>query len=333
MRRRIIKQGHNTLTVTLPSKWVQLFNLKQGDEIEINERENGLFLTTEKHDEELKVEIDLAGLDIPTIWKYIMAVYREGYDEITIKFDPNIKYEHPLRFFSLDAYALKKGKLAEHTPYEILRIMTSRFIGFEIIEHHKNYCVIKNMAQLTSKEFDPSLRRVFLLLQQMAEETNEAIQNNDPKVVAHLRDIDLNLDKFVDYCIRVLNKTGFKDVKKSHVLFSILYLLELLGDEYKNMSMHISKDMHGKNLKNLKDIVEAITKQVDELYHLYYDFNRERLSVISNAYLDVRIYKASKAKMHGEYKWTKEEAEVINHLSRIGRYVKALTELRIEMEF
>ena len=59
MRRRIIKQGHNTLTVTLPSKWVQLFNLKQGDEIEINERENGLFLTTEKHDEELKTEIDL----------------------------------------------------------------------------------------------------------------------------------------------------------------------------------------------------------------------------------------------------------------------------------
>lgn len=333
MRRRIIKQGHNTLTVTLPSKWVQLFNLKQGDEIEINERENGLFLTTEKHDEELKTEIDLTGLDIPTIWKYIMAVYREGYDEITIKFDPNTKYEHPLRFFSLDASALKKGKLAEYTPYEILRIMTSRFIGFEIIEHHKNYCVIKNMAQLTSKEFDPSLRRVFLLLQQMAEETNESIQNNDPKVVAHLRDIDLNLDKFVDYCIRVLNKTGFKDVKKAHVLFSILYLLELLGDEYKNMSMHICKDMHGKNLKNLKDIVEAITKQVDELYHLYYDFNRERLSTISKAYLDVRLYKSSKAKMHGEYKWTKEEAEVINHLSRIGRYVKAITELRIEMEF
>ena len=147
MRRRIIKQGHNTLTVTLPSKWVQLFNLKQGDEIEINERENGLFLTTEKHDEELKTEIDLAGLDIPTIWKFIMAVYREGYDEITIKFDPNMKYEHPLRFFSLDAYALKKGKLAEHTPYEVLRTMTSRFIGFEIIEHHKNYCVIKNMAR------------------------------------------------------------------------------------------------------------------------------------------------------------------------------------------
>jgi len=333
MRRRIIKQGHNTLTVTLPSKWVQLFNLKQGDEIEITERENGLFLTTEKHDEELKTEIDLVGLDIPTIWKYIMAVYREGYDEIVIKFDPSMKYEYPLKFFSSDLIEIKREKQAEHTPYEVLRIMASRFIGFEIIEHHKNYCVMKNMAQLTSKEFDPSLRRVFLLLQQMAEETNEAIKKNDPKLVSHLRDVDLNVDKFVDYCIRVLNKTGFKDVKTSHILFSVLYLLELLGDEFKNISMHITRDFHGKTLKNLKDIVEIITKQVDTLYHLYYDFNKERLTQLSNAYSDIKLYKTNKAKSQGEYKWTKEEAEVLNHLSRIGRYIKALTELRIEMEY
>lgn len=333
MKRKIIKQGHNTLTVTLPSKWVQLFNLKPGDEIEISEKENGLLLTTEKHDEELKTEIDLQGLDIPTIWKYIMAVYREGYDEIKIKFDPNMKYVHPLRYFTYDLNEVKKGKLAEHTPYEVLRIMASRFIGFEIIEHHKNYCIMKNMAQVTSKEFDPSLRRVFLLLDQMAEESLEAVQKNDPKVVAHLRDVDLNVDKFVDYCIRVLNKTGFKDVRKSHILFSMLYLLELLGDEFKNMSIHLTKDLHGKTLKNLKQIIEIIAKQVDNLYHLYYDFNRERLSEISNAYLDIRLYKTNTARVQGEYKWSKEEAEVLNHLSRIGRYIKALTELRIEMEF
>ncbi len=333
MKRKIIKQGHNTLTVTLPSKWVQLFNLKPGDEIDIAEKENGLFLTTEKHDEELKTEIDLQGLDIPTIWKYIMAVYREGYDEVIVKFDPNMKYDHPLKYFTSDLIELKKGRFAEHTPYEILRIMTSRFIGFEIIEHHKNYCVLKNMAQLTSKEFDPSLRRVFLLLDQMAEETLNAVKKNDPKIVSHLRDIDLNVDKFVDYCIRVLNKTGFKDVKKSHVLFSVLYLLELLGDEFKNMSMHILKDLNGKTLKNLKDIIELTAKQVNDLYHLFYDLNKERLIEISNAYLDIRLYKTNKAKSQGEYKWTKEEAEVLNHLSRIGRYIKALTELRIEMEF
>ena len=166
MKRRIIKQGHNTLTVTLPSKWVQLFNLKPGDEIEINERENGLFLSTEKHDDELKTEVDITGFDIATIWKYIMSVYREGYDEVKIIFDPMKKYDHPRRFFTSESTDIRYGKNADHTPYEVLRVMASRFIGFEIIEHHKNYCILKNMAVLTSKEFDPSLRRVFLLLQQ-----------------------------------------------------------------------------------------------------------------------------------------------------------------------
>ena len=118
MKRRIIKQGHNTLTVTLPSKWVQLFNLKPGDEIEINERENGLFLSTEKHDDELKTEVDITGFDIATIWKYIMSVYREGYDEVKIIFDPMKKYDHPRRFFTSESTDIRYGKNADHTPYE-----------------------------------------------------------------------------------------------------------------------------------------------------------------------------------------------------------------------
>ncbi len=31
MKRKIIKQGHNTLTVTLPSEWAKQFNLKSGE--------------------------------------------------------------------------------------------------------------------------------------------------------------------------------------------------------------------------------------------------------------------------------------------------------------
>ena len=49
MIRKIIKQGHNTLTMTLPSNWVKKFNLTPGDEIDLSERDNGLFITTEKH--------------------------------------------------------------------------------------------------------------------------------------------------------------------------------------------------------------------------------------------------------------------------------------------
>jgi len=44
MKRKIIKQGHNTLTITLPSEWVKKLNLNAGDEIEVYERDSGLVI-------------------------------------------------------------------------------------------------------------------------------------------------------------------------------------------------------------------------------------------------------------------------------------------------
>ena len=46
MKRRIVKQGHNTHTITLPSQWVKLNNLKSGQELDVVEQENRLIITT-----------------------------------------------------------------------------------------------------------------------------------------------------------------------------------------------------------------------------------------------------------------------------------------------
>ena len=54
MKRKIIKQGHNTLTVTLPSKWVKDLNLSAGDEIELIEKDKSILITSEKHNGEIK---------------------------------------------------------------------------------------------------------------------------------------------------------------------------------------------------------------------------------------------------------------------------------------
>jgi len=86
MKRRIIKQGHSTLTITLPSDWTKRFNLQGGAEVDVLDKDNGLFITTEKNDSFKVAEFDITGMDIPTVWKYFMSVYREGYDEVLIKY-------------------------------------------------------------------------------------------------------------------------------------------------------------------------------------------------------------------------------------------------------
>jgi antitoxin component of MazEF toxin-antitoxin module len=73
MFRKIIKQGHNTLTITLPSEWTRKLNLAAGSEINLIERENGLLITSEKKGDISHAEFDIEGMDIPTIWKYFMA--------------------------------------------------------------------------------------------------------------------------------------------------------------------------------------------------------------------------------------------------------------------
>ncbi len=330
VKRKIIKQGHNTMTITLPTKWVKQFFLSPGKEIDLIEKEKGLFLTTEKiSGESKKIEIDLSGKDIPTIWKYFMGIYREGYDEILVKFDPQCRLEYPHKFYVKRRLDLRDKKpILTKEISEVIQHFVNRFIGLEIIGHGKGFVLIKEMGEITNKEFDNSLRRVFLLVQQMAEEVAEAIKTDNTKMLNHLQDVDINLDKFHDFCIRILNKIGCKNTTKTSLYFSTLYLLELLGDELKNISLHLINDFPKTKLKNIKKLAESVKEEFNKYYELFYKFDEEKINELSRIDREIYIHVPEMYKKASE-----EEKEVFHHLRMIGRYINALIELRIEMEF
>jgi len=336
MRRKLIKQGHSTLTVTLPIDWIKDLNLKAGNEVEILKKNKELVISAEKKNEKTSVAIDIEGLDIPLIWKYFMAAYREGYDEIKVKFNPKDRYDSPYKFVTQHKFDQKYDKQPKHTPLELIQRITNRFIGLELIEQYRDYCIVRGMTEISSKEFDNSLRRVFLVVMQMCEELEEAVKKNDHSLLEHTHDIDINLDKFQDYCIWVLNKTGFKETKKSSLMFSLLYLLEILGDEFKNISHHITMDLKGKSLKNLLKLTEITVEQFKKFYELYYSFDRKKLIELSKRDREIYSFLPQFYKKHlgkGKSTLTDDELEIFNHLRRIGRYINSLVELRVEMEF
>lgn len=336
MKRKIIKQGHNTMTVTLPSEWVKRFNLGQSSEIDMIERDNGLFLTTEKVDDVKKIEIDISDMDIPTIWKYFMGIYREGYNEIVVKFNQEEKFDSAYKFFTSHAVDMKYGKKGrENNPMSIIQEVVNRFIGLEIVEHHRGYCVIRSLGDINSKEFDNSLRRVFLLLQEMMDEVYESIKKNDLSFLSHTHDIDINVDKFHDYCIRVLNMTGFKSSSKSNLLFSTLFILEMIGDEFKNISFHLIEDMKGKKLDNLLQMAKLTKDHFDKFYEFFYKYTKQRAIDMSSRDMEIyfylpTIYKKDEKKIN---LLGKDELELLTHFRRVTRLINALVELRIEMEF
>lgn len=329
MKRKVIKQGHNTLTVTLPSIWAKRFNLEAGSEIDLIEKENGLFITTEKSNESKKTRIDITGMDIPTIWKYLMGVYREGYDELKINFTVGMKLETPYKFMTQHRIDKKYKKIPEKKNItSVLQGFIDRFIGWEIVEHGKNFIIVKDMGETTGKQFDNSLRRVFLLIESMAAETHEAVISNKPELLEEMHDIDINLDKFHDYCIRILNKNSNFSSGKTNLIFASLYLLELIGDEFKNIAQHLLFELKDSKFENLKELSSSILESIKTYKELYYKYDISKVEKLSK--IDTELY----LKIPTIYKRSKEdEKEAYHHLRMISRYINALTELRIEIEF
>ena len=332
MKRKIIKQGHNTLTVTLPSDWVKRLNVKAGDEMELIEKEHALILNGLEQPKSKQAVIEIDNYTIPLIWRYFQAAYRAGCDEITVKFDVNKKnYEDAYHFYTTQFdYAELGEKMPSKPAIMMIQGIVDRFVGLNIIETGKGYCVIREIAQPSTKEFENSLRRVFLITGQMLERVIEVIDSNekhDVNICKEFHAIDLNVDKLVDYCCRILNKNVSSfDEQKKMVLFSILFILELVGDEFKYIGKHFATTKKG--LKDIKSLAVAVKSQFDLCYKLFYTYDRETAILFGKG--DCEMYS-----QHFEMRssCSADEKSIARHLMVMSKFILSLVELRLQLEF
>ncbi len=342
MIRKIIKQGHNTLTVTLPSKWAQQLNLKAGDEIDLIEKGNSIILNGHENIKEKSTIIDISDFTVPLLWRFFQGAYRSGCSEIRVIFDPVKFYEDPFNYYTTQfAYAKLGEKVAKKTAIDMIQTIVNRFIGLGVIETGKNYCIIKEMGGLTEKEFDNSLRRIMLVIQHFFERTKELIENKDigdVKICNEFHTNDLNIDRLVDYCCRILNKihTSFQDDKKM-LLFSTLFILELIGDEFKYIGKHIALTKN--SVEDTLLFVELVREHFNMYYNLFYKFDKNLVINFGkndfeiNSKYDEMKYDYNIAKYGGvRYKLEDHSRSIAGHLMMISKFIFALGELRIEME-
>jgi len=333
MIRKIIKQGHNTLTITLPSEWVKRLNLNAGDEIDVYENSGFLCISGKQHNGLKTSLIDIRNLSVPMLWRFFQGAYREGYDEIKLVYDPNKKsYENPYNYYASQfEYSRMGEKPSENsTAIDMIQELVNRFIGIEIIDHGNDYCTIREMGELTSKEFDNSLRRVFLLILELFEKIIELIKDNkrgDIQICKTIHTLDINVDRFIDYCCRINNKINDSSFQKNKpIMFSTLFILELLGDEFKYIGNHLARSK--KKVDEILPFAEIVKEHFERYYRLFYKFNRE--DAIKFGENDYKIY-------NDHFKWkdvtNKDIQGIRSHLMQISKFVFVLMELRIEMEF
>ncbi|MBU0898207.1 MAG: hypothetical protein KJ613_00125 [Nanoarchaeota archaeon] len=328
MKRRVIKQGHNTLTITLPSKWVQRYGIQPGSEIDVSEQEKSLLVSTDGGSNVSRTTIDISNLNKSiAIWRFISSAYRAGYDEIMITgIEPGHKKLYtPFTYNTLN-YMKSESDIEVMSPIETISACVNRLVGVDIIEQKGNYCLVKDLSETSYKEFDIALRRIFLLLKTESENIANGLDGNKEDLKA-IHIIDTNLDRFEDFCLRVLNKKGYEIYRKTPTIYSSILILEMVGDEFKKIARHIL-DMEEKHSKAIKTLFKVQNDQLDRIYKLFYKFNKNLAQEIYEE--DEKGTKLIK-ELFNELK-TDEAKELVHHFKKVGIYILSLTELRIDLE-
>jgi phosphate uptake regulator len=312
MKRKVIKQGHNTMTITLPSKWSKNVGLKQGDYLNTIVDGNNLIISTSLLPSESKIKVDISRLDRTSALIMLQGLYRNGYDTIDVRYENEV----------LPHYRTDKRVSVS----EVVHNVVNRFIGSEIISTTRRSYLIKNISKESRDEFDTSLRRVFRLLNEMMQTYAEGVANSDYSMLKSLEFMHINIKKFQNYCLRLLNKFGHNNQKLTPSYFSIVQYLSKSEDIIKNATRFTLKHKLLMTEKS-QSVIRRMQEVLTDFYKLFYDYRTDKLAPLYEKRDNLRIFYYSNSKT-----FNKDELTVLGGLLQINEIILDLIELRIAIE-
>ena len=312
-QRKLIQHGPSSLTIALPIKWLKERGIKKGDSMYIGAEGNKLVLSTEEAIKLEKISIDVTNLDRTSILLYIQSLYRFGYNEIEVKFE------------KLTTTHYRKDQ--QVTISSVIHEIANRLIGAEIIEESENRALIKYITKEAEEDFKVVLRRAFLLLKDIANTFLNGIKNNDSNSIKTIEEKHDNINKFVSYCLRLLNKYGYPDVKKTSFYYHIIASIDKLVDILKYNARDILVYNKKFNKETIK-ILENIDKSILMYYELFYNFDIKLADKLSQNRDYVK--NSIKAKIK---KIPEEELIYLTNMKQILEILLDLTDFRMGLEY
>jgi phosphate uptake regulator len=251
MRRKIVKQGASTLTLSLPTKWVKRYGLKPGDDIEVSEGDEGLVLSPVGTHMELKGELDITGLGKSMIWRYMNTFYVNGFDEIAVT-------------------GCDKERFA------IIKEIPGTLIGFSLVEQRETACIIKCISETKPEQFDDMIKRIFFSLNAISKETLEAIVKKNFDLLKDPKVKDREINNAALFCLRILSKYGHKDQRKTTSMHEFVFFLENIGDMYAEVGEVFISTKGRKTAKDI-EILERVNKVVSSISKIYKEKDNDAL--------------------------------------------------------
>ncbi|MBS3125701.1 phosphate uptake regulator PhoU [Candidatus Woesearchaeota archaeon] len=252
MRRKIIRQGSSTLTLSLPAKWVKEHRLAAGDEVDVEESTDALSIVPlGKVEKAGRIEVDVSSL-FPLVNRVIRAKYVKGVDEISVKFK--------------DAQQLK----------DIQQRALPDLLGYVIVEQTARSVLLRDVTHPAPEEFDVMFRRIFLLLVSMGDAFEKGEKEASESVLA----MEQNINRNVNFCLRLCSK---RVVHQSTAVQSALVLLELLGDTWKEFA----NSAKGQLSAELRSLIGKYNRFFHSLYELWFEFEMQKAVALGKKYQEL----------------------------------------------
>ena len=272
--------------ISLPSKWTKENKLDKGDEVELEEQGKELIIRSREKQGERKMSVNLSGFH-PLINKIIISLYIKGIHELEIKFDDNKEME-----------IVKKHVIEE-------------LLGFEIIKQTKNSILLTDITDSVTQEIDEIIKRIFFILKAMGSELINSIESKEK--ATQVIEMDHNANKFVYFCLRMLNLKGYKDYKKTTQMYGIVSILEEIGDTYKKIASEI--DNKNKIDKNQVVIFRYILTSIELFEKLLFNFEK------GTAVKFAKNYELIKRKIKGRNALESDLSQINEAIIRMNNYL------------
>lgn len=210
MERKLVRQGRNALTITLPAQWTKERKLQAGDTIALETLDKDLVVKASRRSSALQTTLDARNMERSMLFHLILGAYIEGADRITVLHDP---------------------------PAPVQEIVSS-LMGMIIDEHTASRTIFRSIVAVPEDTFQSVFRRALHIL---AEQARTVRAVSDGK--ATFNDVKTNekmLDYNLLYCLRYLNK--YERTTQSYRYFLLCSTMESAGDHLSLLAPHIGKD-------------------------------------------------------------------------------------------
>ncbi|MBU0727637.1 AbrB/MazE/SpoVT family DNA-binding domain-containing protein [Patescibacteria group bacterium] len=209
MKRKLIKQGGGGgVTIYLPKKWVIERNLKPGEEVEVEQIEKHLRISTRPYKKEKKkISVSIGKQDRSRIRTLIASAYRRGFDQVTLN--------------STEGFSF----------VEINEVVDS-LIGFVISEQSAKRVVIENVMADKFERVSSIINKFFLTIKFLNTELINFLLSKESDT-SELRELDKSIIKLRDYCQRMIHMTTYND-DRCYDYYNLIFVTEKYAGNLKN---------------------------------------------------------------------------------------------------